>query len=161
MFWTVLLLVLLLASTFFALPLLRTPVTAPSALAWVYAAWMAFLTVFHLLRAWYLIPLVGLVCLAPVGRPIRRFVLVLTASIQLETLFLSKSPPFGGWQNWTIFPLLGIPLVVLLVELRREGWQWRSAARRSFAVLRSLVAWPRARQDAARTAPPTSAAFPR
>ncbi len=153
-FWTALLVALLAATTFFVLPLLRTPVTTPSALAWVYATWMAFLVVFHLLRPWYLIPLVGLVCLAPVGRPIRRFVWVLTASMQLETLYLAHSPPFNGWQNWTTIPLLGIPLVVLLVELRREGWQWRSAATRSLVVLRTLVAWPRAPQDASSTAAP-------
>ncbi|HEV2236702.1 MAG TPA: hypothetical protein VGR57_08590, partial [Ktedonobacterales bacterium] len=107
----------------------------PSALAWVYASWMAFLSVFHLLRTWYLIPLLGLVCLAPVGRPIRRFTLAFTASVQLEILFLSQSPPFDGWQSWTDFLVLGIPLFVLVRELRRQGFTWRGGWRRGLAAL--------------------------
>jgi hypothetical protein len=123
------------ATTIFVLPQLRQPVCVPTALAWVYASWMAFLSVFHLLRTWYLIPLVGLVCLAPVGRPIRRFTLAFTASIQLETLFLSQSPPFGGWRSWTDFLVLGIPLWVLVRELRRQGFSWRGGWERGLAAL--------------------------
>ncbi|HEV2235914.1 MAG TPA: hypothetical protein VGR57_04550, partial [Ktedonobacterales bacterium] len=71
--WTLVLLAIMGATTVYVLPLLRRIERVPAALAWVYASWMAFLSVFHLLRTWYLIPLLGLVCLAPVGRPIRRF----------------------------------------------------------------------------------------
>jgi hypothetical protein len=133
--WTLVLLAVMAATTVYVLPQLRQLECVPTALAWVYASWMAFLSVFHLLRAWYLIPLVGLVCLAPMGRPIRRFTLALTASIQLETLFLSQSPPFGGWQNWTDFIVLGIPLVVLARELRKQGFTWRRGWRRGLDAL--------------------------
>ena len=39
-----------------------------------------------------------------------RLALTLTASIQLVTFFLSKSPPFGGWQPWSVLLVAGIPL---------------------------------------------------
>jgi hypothetical protein len=134
-FWTLVLLAIMAATTVYILPLLRQPDCVPTALAWIYAAWMAFLSVFHLLRTWYLIPLVGLVCLAPTGRPIRRFALTLSASIQLELLFLSQSPPFGGWQSWTDLLVLGIPLLVLARELRRQGFSWRRGWRHGLVTL--------------------------
>jgi hypothetical protein len=129
-------------TTLYVLPQLRVAECVPSALAWVYASWMAFLSVFHLLRTWYLIPLIGLVCLAPMGRPIRRFALVLSATIQLELLFLSQSPPFGGWQSWTDVFVLGIPLVVLVRELRRQGFSWRRGWQQGLTALG--VPWPMA-----------------
>jgi hypothetical protein len=109
----------LLALTLRLLSDLRRPLRLPLALAAIYAAWMLFFCLFHLLRTWYLIPLVGLVCLTPLGRPVRRFSLALTASIQLEIFFLSQAPPFGGWQPWTAVLVVVIPLAVLLWELRR------------------------------------------
>jgi hypothetical protein len=117
-FWSAALGLALLALTLRLLPALRRPARLPIALAAVYAAWMLFLCVFHLLRTWYLVPLVGLVCLTPFGRPLRRFTLVWTASTQLEVFFLSQSPPFDGWQPWTVALVAGIPLAVLLWELR-------------------------------------------
>jgi hypothetical protein len=135
LFWTLVLLAIMAATTLYVLPQLRLPECVPTALAWVYASWMAFLCVFHLLRTWYLIPLVGLVCLAPLGRPIRRFALTLSASTQLEILFLSQSPPFGGWQSWTDIFVLGIPLLVLARELRRQGFTWRRGWQQGLAVL--------------------------
>jgi hypothetical protein len=139
--WTLVLGLLLLATTFTLLGALRRAERLPTALAWVYAAWMVFLSIFMLLRTWYLIPLVGLVSLSPVGRPIRRFVLVLTASMQLTSFFLSKSPPFDGWQQWTWLLLVGIPLAVLVVELRREGFDRRTITRESAAVLMKSLEW--------------------
>lgn len=135
LFWTLVLLAIMGATTVFVLPQLRHAECVPTALAWVYASWMAFLSVFHLLRTWYLIPLLGLVCLAPMGRPMRRFTLALTASTQLEILFLSQSPPFGGWQSWTDLLVVGIPLAVLARELRRQGFTWRDGWQRGLAAL--------------------------
>jgi hypothetical protein len=119
-FWSALLGVGLIALTLRLLPDLRRPLRLPIVLAAVYAAWMLFLCIFYLLRTWYLIPLVGLVCLTPFGRPVRRLALTLTASIQLVTFFLSKSPPFDGWQPWSVLLVAGIPLAVLFWELRRD-----------------------------------------
>jgi hypothetical protein len=133
--WTLVLALGLLATTFMLLPGLRHAERLPAALAWVYVVWMVFLSIFMLLRTWYLIPLVGLVSLAPAGRLIRRFVLTLTASMQLTTFFLSKSPPFDGWQPWAWLPVVGVPLVVLALELRREGFAARATARRAASVL--------------------------
>jgi hypothetical protein len=141
-FWTLVLALAMLATTFFLLPALRHAEQVPAALAWVYAVWMVFLSIFLLLRTWYLIPLVGLVALTPAGRPIRRFVLLLTASMQLTSLFLSQAPPFGGWQAWTWPIVVGIPLVALILDLRREGFDWRAAAWRRAAVLRESLGWP-------------------
>jgi hypothetical protein len=118
-FWLEVLGLGLLVLTLCLLPDLRRPLRLPVALAAVYAAWMLFFCFFHLLRTWYLIPLVGLVCLTPLGRPMRRFALALTASTQLEIFFLSQAPPFWGWQPWTALLVAGIPLAVLLWELRR------------------------------------------
>jgi hypothetical protein len=144
-FWTLALGVMLVAATFLLLPRLRAPEALAPVLAWIYAIWMIFLCVFHLLRTWYLIPLVGLVSLTPLGRPIRRFVLTLTAAIQVQVLFLSQSPPFNGWQPWTLLLVLGVPLVVLAAALRDERrgrhspWDWRAAARASAALLRARL----------------------
>jgi hypothetical protein len=154
--WSLVLLTLVLVTTFFVLPLLRTPAQVPTAVAWVYASWMVFLSVFHLLRTWYLIPLVGLVCLVPVGRPLRRFVLTLTATVQMETLFLSQSPPFGGWQDWTVFLVVGIPTAILLWEARRTHFSWHVATQRSLVILRALGASLRPPRGAASA--PSSAA---
>ncbi len=139
-FWTLVQAILMLAAAFFLLPSLPNRERLPSALAWVYAMWMALLCVFHLLRTWYLIPLVGLISLTPLGRPIRRFVLTLTTTAQIEIFFLSQSPPFGGWQPWTVVLVLGIPLAVLVVELRRQGFAPRAAAAHSLATLLAMRA---------------------
>jgi hypothetical protein len=122
-FWSAVLGAALLILTLRLLPDLRRPLRLPIVLAAVYAAWMLFLCIFHLLRTWYFIPLVGLVCLMPFGRPVRRLTLALTASTQLEVLFLADSPPFGGWQPWTVLLVAGIPLAVLAWELRRGVWE--------------------------------------
>lgn len=137
--WTVVVGLLLLATTFLLLPALRRSTALPVALAWVYAVWLIFISIFHLLRTWYIVPLVVLVALAPGGRAIRRFTLVLTATIQLENLFLSRSPPFDGWQPWTWFLVMGIPLAILIVDLRREGFDWRAQISRSTRLLRALL----------------------
>jgi hypothetical protein len=133
--WTLVILAMMGLTTVYVLPRLRRSQGAPEALAWVYAAWMAFLCVFHILRTWYLVPLVGLAALAPVGRPLRRFTLALCASTQLEILFLSREPPFGGWQIWTNLFVLGIPLLVLARELRRERFSWRQGWHRGLELL--------------------------
>jgi hypothetical protein len=139
--WTLVLGVILLATTFWLLPrLARTDTLAP-AMAWLYAVWMIFLAFFLLMRAWYLIPLVGLVSLAPAARPLRRFALTLTATLQLNALFLSRSPPFGGPPPWAILLILGIPLVVLVVELRRTEVDWRATAQQGVALLRERLRW--------------------
>lgn len=138
-FWTLVLGLGLLFATFLLLPRLRTPERIAPVLAWVYAVWMVFLCVFHLLRTWYLIPLVGLVCLTPAGRPIRRFVIALTASMQVGVLFLSRAPPFNGWQPWALLLVLGPPLFVLAVEVRGVRWDWRAAARASFAQIQARL----------------------
>jgi hypothetical protein len=143
-FWTLVVLAIMGVTTVYVIPRLRRSAGVPEALAWVYVAWMVFLCVFHILRTWYLIPLVGLASLAPAARPLRRFTLALTASMQLEILFLSQEPPFGGWQMWTDLFVLGIPLLVLARELRREGFSWRRGWRRGLAVLGApwpLPAW--------------------
>jgi hypothetical protein len=43
----------------------------------------------------------------------------LTATTQVEVFFLAQSPPFGGWQPWTVLLVAGIPLAVLVWEVRR------------------------------------------
>lgn len=140
LFWTVALGLALLATTFLLLPRLRQAEAMAPVLVWVYAAWMIFLCIFHLLRTWYLIPLVGLASLTPLGRSARRFVLALTVSLQLSVLFLSKSPPFNGWQPWTLALVLGIPVVALAVGARRRRWRWRAAATESLALLQARLA---------------------
>jgi hypothetical protein len=147
--WTALISLALVAACFFVLPLARRAVGLPVALAWVYAVFLVFLSIFHLLRTWYVVPLVGLVALTPGGRAIRRFTVLLTASTQIENLFLSQSPPFNGWQPWTWLLVMGIPLAVLLADLRREGFEARAAARRSLALLRAAWDGPQAAGDAA------------
>ncbi len=133
--WTAAVSLALVVACYFVLPLARRSATLPSALAWVYTVFLVFLSIFHLLRTWYVVPLVGLVALAPGGRAIRRFTLLLTATTQIENLFLSKAPPFDGWQPWTWLLVMGIPLVVLAVDLRREGFSWRRDAARSRDLL--------------------------
>lgn len=138
-FWTLVLGLGLVVATFLLLPRLRAPEELAPVLAWVYAVWMVFLCVFHLLRTWYLIPLVGLVCLTPAGRPIRRFVVSLTASMQVSVLFLSRAPPFNGWQPWTLLLVLGPPLIVLAMETRGARWNWQGAARASYAQIQTRL----------------------
>jgi hypothetical protein len=141
--WTATVSLALVVACYFVLPLARRSATLPSALAWVYTVFLVFLSIFHLLRTWYVVPLVGLVALAPGGRAIRRFTLLLTATTQIENLFLSKAPPFDGWQPWTWLLVMGIPLVVLAVDLRREGFSWRRAtARGRDVLLAGLAALP-------------------
>lgn len=141
--WTAVVSLALLAACYFVLPLARRSATLPGALAWVYVVFLVFLSIFHLLRTWYVVPLVGLVALAPGGRAIRRFTLLLTATTQIENLFLSKAPPFDGWQPWTWLLVMGIPLVVLAADLRREGFSWRRAATHSRdLLLAGLAALP-------------------
>jgi hypothetical protein len=133
--WTGIVSLLLLAACFLVIPQARRGLMLPAAIAWVYAAFLIFLSIFYLLRSWYVVPLVGLVALTPGGRAVRRFAVALTATWQIENLFLSKSPPFGGWQPWTWLLVMGIPVALLAADLWRDRFDWRVAVRRSAALL--------------------------
>jgi hypothetical protein len=132
--WTVLIAASVLAVAFFVLPPIRGRLgELPPALAAVYAVPLVFLSVFDLLQDWYVVPLVGLACLAPGGRATRRFTLALTATLQIETLFLVPALSSGGqipflpaWLTWKWALVMGIPLAVLAVSLRPIGPHWQS-----------------------------------